>query len=119
MKKRSTDSAFSLSFLDVMCCGFGAVVLLVMLLNGQTLQKRAETHKDLQAELDRVTLQKEFSDAHLTELRNAIETLEQKEVDSRTQAEQLRTLISKKQQEDTTAGQTARQQKKRDSRTEK
>jgi hypothetical protein len=112
MKKRRTDSAFSLSFLDVMCCGFGAVVLLVMLLNGQTLQKRAETQKDLRAELERVTLQQEFSDAHLAELRNEVEAVEQEESDSRMQAEQLRTLISEKQQENSSADQTAKQQRK-------
>ena len=112
MKKRRTDSAFSLSFLDVMCCGFGAVVLLVMLLNGQTLQKRAETHKDLQAELDRITLLKEFADAHLAEQRNEVETIEREDSDSRMQAKQLRTEISKKQQENSSADQTARQQRK-------
>jgi hypothetical protein len=112
MKKRRTDSAFSLSFLDVMCCGFGAVVLLVMLLNGQTLQKRAETHKDLQAELDRVTLLKEFADAQLSEQRNEVEAIEREDSDSRMQAEQIRTRISEKQQENISADQTARQQRK-------
>jgi hypothetical protein len=112
MKKRRTDSAFSLSFLDVMCCGFGAVVLLVMLLNGQTLQNRAETHKDLQAELDRITLVKEFADAHLAEQRNEVEAIEREDSDSRMQAEQIRTQISEKQQENSSADHTARQQRK-------
>ena len=32
MKKQRAVATFSLSFLDIMCCGFGAVVLLVMAL---------------------------------------------------------------------------------------
>src|SRR5688500_3224781 len=30
MKKRETES-FSMSYLDVMCCGFGAIILLLMI----------------------------------------------------------------------------------------
>ena len=38
--KRRNTSQFNLAFLDVMCCGFGAVVLLVMLLHGDMLSTR-------------------------------------------------------------------------------
>ena len=31
MRKRRTTEEFSLSFLDVICCGFGAVILLLMI----------------------------------------------------------------------------------------
>ena len=82
MKKRHTNSTFSLSFLDIMCCGFGATVLLVMLLHGQTLQKREETHKDLKAEVERETKLKEFASAHLAELREQGEAIELEEGDS-------------------------------------
>jgi len=44
--KRRKLTPFSLSFLDVMFCGFGAVVLLVMLLNGRTLTERRESHAE-------------------------------------------------------------------------
>jgi len=112
MKKRRTDSSFSLSYLDVMCCGFGAVVLLVMLINGQTLQARNETHKDLRAELERVTLLQEFADAHLAELRSEVDALERADNDAQLQAAQLRTRISEKQQESSGSDQTAQQQQK-------
>jgi len=94
MKKRRTDSVFSMSFLDVMCCGFGAVVLLVMLLNGQTLQKRAESQKELRAELDRLTQLQEFASTHLTEQRSKLDTLEQEESDSQIKIKQLRQELS-------------------------
>ena len=41
MAKR-TVTPISLAFLDIMFCGFGAVVLLVMILNGDVLRKREQ-----------------------------------------------------------------------------
>ncbi len=49
--KRRPVSAFSLSFLDIMFCGFGAVVLLVLILNHDTVRARTETFADLRAEV--------------------------------------------------------------------
>ena len=112
MKKQRGNNTFSLAFLDVMCCGFGAVILLVMLLNGKTLQQREETQKDLRAEVARVTMSKEFASAHLAELRNEVKAIELEEGDSQVQADQLRERINKKQQENELADQTAQQQKK-------
>jgi len=112
VKKQRTNNTFSLAFLDVMCCGFGAVILLVMLLNGKTLQQREETQKDLRAEVARVTLLKEFADAHLAELRNEVKAIELEEADFQVQAVQLREKISKKQQKNEQADRTARQRVK-------
>ena len=112
MKKQRSNNTFSLAFLDVMCCGFGAVILLVMLLNGKTLQQREETQKDLRAEVARVTMSKEFASAHLAELRNEVKAIELEEGDSQVQAAQLRERINKKQQENELVDQTAQQRKK-------
>lgn len=49
--KRRPVSAFSLSFLDIMFCGFGAVVLLVLILNHDTVEARNETFTDLRTEV--------------------------------------------------------------------
>lgn len=112
MKKKYENSTFSLSFLDVMCCGFGAVVLLVMLLNGQTLQKREETQKDLRAEVERETQLKEFANAHLAGLREQVEAIELEEGDLLVQAVRIRQKISKKHEENEIAEQEAQQRKK-------
>lgn len=112
MKKQRSNNIFSLAFLDVMCCGFGAVILLVMLLNGKTLQQREETQKDLRAEVERVTLLKEYASAHLAELRNEVKAIELEEGDSQVQADQLRERISKKQQENELADQKIQQREK-------
>ena len=64
MKKRKS-TPFSLAFLDIMFCGFGAVVLLVIILNGQVLEKRQEKHADLKNEFDRVTALHDFAQQQL------------------------------------------------------
>jgi hypothetical protein len=52
--KRRPVSPFSLSFLDIMFCGFGAVVLLVLILNADTVKARNETFADLSADVIRL-----------------------------------------------------------------
>ena len=52
--KRRPVSPFSLSFLDIMFCGFGAVVLLVLILNADTVNARNEVFADLRAEVVRM-----------------------------------------------------------------
>ena len=52
--KRRPVSPFSLSFLDIMFCGFGAVVLLLLILNTDTVRARNETFADLSADVIRL-----------------------------------------------------------------
>ena len=66
MRKRKS-TPFSLAFLDIMFCGFGAVVLLVIILNGQVLEKRQEKHADLKNEFDRVTALHDFAQQQLND----------------------------------------------------
>lgn len=49
--KRRAFSIFTLSFLDVMCCGFGAVVLLFMVLKHEAIVKETVQQVDLGAEV--------------------------------------------------------------------
>ena len=52
--RRRPISPFSLSFLDIMFCGFGAVVLLVLILNTDTVRARNETFADLRGQVVRL-----------------------------------------------------------------
>jgi len=52
--KRRPITPFSLSFLDIMFCGFGAVVLLVLIVNTETVQARNEVFSDLRSEVVRL-----------------------------------------------------------------
>lgn len=73
---RRKVTPFSLSFLDIMFCGFGAVVLLVLVLNHDTVKSREEVFTDLRAEA--VRLQKEVltGEENLVETRNSLEATE-------------------------------------------
>ena len=98
MRKREI-SPFSLSFLDIMFCGFGAVVLLVMILNGQVLQKREVKKEDLQGELDRVTALYDFALAHLTKQQNNVRATEIEEGELGRQVNQLLVKIQETRQQ--------------------
>jgi hypothetical protein len=59
--KRRPFSIFTLSFLDVMCCGFGAVVLLFMILKHEAIVKDQVRKVDLGAEVNQLVA--ELADA--------------------------------------------------------
>ncbi len=79
-ERRRTPSQFNLSFLDIMCCGFGAVVLLVMLLNGDMISARKEIVADLRGEVTRLEREVEAGREHLVTLQNSMTQTEKETV---------------------------------------
>ena len=79
MARRRID-VFSLSFLDAITCGFGAVVLLYMVINANVALRADRLTVDLQGEVDR--LQVEVLDGHrnLVEVRNSLREVEDQRV---------------------------------------
>ncbi len=77
MRRRNTISTFSLSFLDIMFCGFGAVILLVLIINANTVRSRRETHEDLRAEVSRIEQEILVGREHLVELKNSLQVKEE------------------------------------------
>jgi hypothetical protein len=79
MARRRVD-VFSLSFLDAITCGFGAVVLLYMVINANVALRADRLTEDLQGEVDR--MQVEVLDGHrnLVELRNSLREVEDQRV---------------------------------------
>ena len=73
---RRKVSPFSLSFLDIMFCGFGAVVLLVLVLNHDTVKSRNETFSDLRAEAVRLEKEVLIGEDYLVEARNSLQATE-------------------------------------------
>jgi outer membrane murein-binding lipoprotein Lpp len=78
--KRRPVSPFSLSFLDIMFCGFGAVVLLVLIMNADTVRARNETFADLSSEVIRLEQEVLAGQDDLVIARNSVETAEQEQV---------------------------------------
>jgi hypothetical protein len=77
MARRKTE-VFSLSFLDVIACGFGAIVLFYTILSAQAGVQRQERNDDVQAEVDR--LEEEVLEGYkdLVVLRNSLDETEEK-----------------------------------------
>jgi Mg-chelatase subunit ChlD len=75
-RKRKVE-VFGLSFMDCICCGFGATILLYMILNsGQS--RRADTALDpLRAETNRMEQEVLEGQANLVELRNTLDIVRQ------------------------------------------
>jgi hypothetical protein len=76
--RRREINVFSLSFLDAMTCGFGAVVLFYMVINAAAGLRSGQMTADLRGEVDR--MQDEVLDGYknLVEVRNSV-----REVDER------------------------------------
>ncbi len=88
-----------MSFLDIMFCGFGAIVLLVIILNGQVLEKRKEKSEDLRAQLNRVTKLEQHARADLGDNRKRVEALQLEEAKLRIQIVRLQETIRQSQRQ--------------------
>ena len=78
MARRRETNVFSLSLLDCICCGFGALILFHMIIASRSGQRYEKVTETLQAEVDK--RQKEVLDGNerLVELRNSFREIEEK-----------------------------------------
>lgn len=92
-RTRRRLTPFGLSFLDVMACGFGAVVLLVMILNGQILERREAKGDNLRGALDRARTLQEFAREDLAATRREVDETQLAEGELRREIEALESRI--------------------------
>jgi hypothetical protein len=76
MARRRTN-VFSLSFLDAMTCGLGAVVLFYMIINASVGLRAGRMTADLQAEVDRMETEVLDGYKELVEIRNSLREVEE------------------------------------------
>lgn len=95
MKRRRIANPFGMSFLDVMFCGFGSVVLLVMIVNANAITKREELYDDLRGEVDRLEREVLTGQKYLVELRAVIDEIDEKRKTVRRTSRQVSTDIGK------------------------
>lgn len=81
--RRRSMNVFSLSFLDAMTCGFGAVVLLYMVINAATGLRTDRLTGELAAEADRLEIEVLEGHRNLVELRNSVREIERQDVVAR------------------------------------
>jgi len=87
--RRRELSSFNLSFLDIMFCGFGAVVLLVLVINTNTVSSRREVHEDLRAEVARLEREVLAGREHLAEVKNSLQQTDEEVVTTRGKSERV------------------------------
>lgn len=91
--KRRPVSPFSLSFLDIMFCGFGAVVLLVLILNTDTVQARNAVFADLRSEVVRMENEVIVGRENMVEARNSLTATEKDIVLTQGDAERVQASL--------------------------
>ena len=80
--KRKKLNVFSLSFLDIITCGLGAIILLFVLVNAKSAARRDTVTSNLRAETNRIEIQVLEEKKNLIQVRNLLE---------KTQAELVKT----------------------------
>jgi hypothetical protein len=111
VRKRRHFSPFSLSFLDIMACGFGAVVLLFLIVKHQASAVVEVPQVDMSAEVSRLEEEIVEAQKNLVALRNTMS-----EVDERlviTQGRSSRVLDEVKRVEEATSDQISSAQEQR------
>lgn len=97
-RKRRSVEIFSMSFLDCMCCGFGAVILFFMIINSHGNIDSDQT-KALQAETDKLEIEVLQGRKNLALARTSIQKLETEEDEARDKISIIKALIAELQAE--------------------
>ncbi len=99
MRRQRKTEVFGLSFLDCICCGFGATVLIYMILNAGHKDRAQDKLAPLQAETDRLEQQVLEGQANLVELRNTFEAVREDAVTTRGLSTRLIDVVKQSQDE--------------------
>ena len=92
-RKRRPFEVFSMSFLDCMSCGFGAVILFFMIINAQVRQTTEQDPTDLMAETRKIEVEILDGRKNLVLAKNTMEQLETEEDTAEGQIAQIIALI--------------------------
>lgn len=93
VRRRKTMS-FNLAFLDVMFCGFGAVVLLVLILHANSLSRRKEQHTDLRGQVDRIEQEVRVGRLHMVRLQDSLRQKEEEREQAAARAGSVQSRIA-------------------------
>lgn len=92
-------NVFSLSFLDVMSCGFGAVVLIFLIINHATEEQTKTVNKDRLSEVRMLDYQVQQGQKNLFQLLERMEMLDQRLDESDQQLASTRTAIERRRED--------------------
>tara|TARA_R110000823_G_scaffold198080_1_gene329106 strand:- start:13085 stop:14176 length:1092 start_codon:yes stop_codon:yes gene_type:complete len=88
-RKKRQFNTFNLSFLDIMSCGFGAVVLVYLIMNHAIDQQTVERNTDLLAEASLLEEDIRDGEAGLVRLRNTLAAVDLAIVDAKGRASRI------------------------------
>jgi hypothetical protein len=97
--KRRRLNIFSLSFLDCISCGLGAVILLFVIVNAKSAVQRDTVTTELRAEVDRLEMQVLGGKKDLVAARNSLEQTEAQLVKTSGLARRIRQTLEERQVE--------------------
>jgi hypothetical protein len=110
MRRRKIE-VFSLSFLDCICCGFGAVVLFYTIIAGQAGADRIRTSDKLQAEVNKLEEEVLIGTRNLVLLRNTLEKTESDTARAAARAREISLEVAEARQQALTLGATSMAQR--------
>jgi hypothetical protein len=99
MAKRRKVEVFSLSFLDVICCGFGAVILFYTIVSAQSGIERVRKTEDLAAQVTKLEEEVLSGAKNLVLLRNTLQKTESETVSASSRATRLIEELQRKREE--------------------
>jgi hypothetical protein len=97
--KRKKLNVFSLSFLDIITCGLGAIILLFVLINAKSAAQRDAVMSDLRGEADRIATEVLDGKKNLIERRNDLAQTRQELVQTRGLARRVLEILNQQKQE--------------------
>jgi hypothetical protein len=97
--RRRNVEVFSLSFLDVICCGFGAVILFYTIISAQSGIERTRKAEDLSAQVSKLEDEVLAGAKNLVVLRNTLQRTESETLSATSRATQLIEELQRKREE--------------------
>jgi len=113
VRKRRQFEVFTLSFLDVICCGFGAVVLVYTIISANAGVDRSRRVQDLSAEVSKLEEEVLEGTRGLVVLRNTLEKTDSETASAAARANQLIDELRKRREESSQYDETTVAQRER------
>jgi len=88
-RKQRSNIAFNLSFLDIMSCGFGAVVLVFLIIDHSIKQETQDLNRDLMSEVNLLEEDVTEGEAGLVRLRNTLAEIDMQMVEAQGRATRI------------------------------
>ncbi len=87
-RKRETN-VYSMSFLDIMACGFGAIILFFVIIQHATEDRTDDLTADLSGEVNRLETEVALEELNRAKLQQSIDEIEQEIVTSQAEADRM------------------------------